>query len=109
MNKENTIENMQVRPAFANEMLGEYPLANLSKDAFFKKVRAKRFVLNYHPVEYAYVVTIDFEKLIQVKANPPFIGYEDKYPEKSFVSFSSAHSAKMDAWDEIQKLLQGFA
>lgn len=98
----------QVAQPDAKPVLGEYPLAHLSKKDFFKKVRAKRFITNYHPVQYAFVVTIDFEKLTQVKATPPFVGYEDKYPEKSFVSFSSAHSAKNDAWDEIQKLLQVF-
>ncbi|MFC4230593.1 hypothetical protein ACFOW1_01735 [Parasediminibacterium paludis] len=96
-------------PPDAKHLLGEYPLANMSKNEFFKKVRTKRFITNYHPIQYAYVVTIDFEKLVQVKATPPFVGYQDKYPEKSFVSFSSAHSAKNDAWDEIRRLLQGFA
>lgn len=86
----------------------EYPLAELSKIEFLKKIKAKRFITNYHPRQYAFVVTIDLKKLVQVRATPPFVGYEDKYPEKSFVSFSSPLNAKTDAWNFIHGLLNNF-
>ena len=78
-------------------------LWDLDFDLFMKKVRCKRFIINYHPVEYAYVITIDLEKMEIADAIPPL--YETKYPNESFISFGSPHIAKQDAFNRIQEIL----